>query len=115
MNSFNVTNINIVNLVPHDVVFVDDENSVICTVSPSGMLARVAAQTKVIGSINGIPVTSTEYGDVVGLPDPEEDTIYIVSSMVAKQVPDRKDVFIPNESIRDVNGVIIGCKSLGKV
>lgn len=115
MDSINLTNINIVNLVPHDVVFVHEDHSIICIVPPSGMLARVTSRTKVIGSINGIPVTTTEYDDVIGLPDSEEGTIYVVSSMVAQRVPNRDDVFIPNESIRDFRGVIIGCKSLGRV
>ena len=62
-----------------------------------------------------IPLTTTAYGEVQGLPDQRDDTVLIVSSMVAARCKDRTDVFIPNESIRDAEGRIIGCKSLGRV
>ena len=81
------------------------------TVEPSGELARLTTKTVTIGEIDGIPMTTTEYGEVEGLPDPADDTIYIVSSLVAG----RDDVFIPNESVRDGSGRIIGCRSLGRI
>lgn len=105
--------INLVNLTPHEVNFITDAGTI--TISPSGMLARVTAKTVTVGEINGIPVTSTEFGEVEGLPAPTPDTVYIVSSLVASRVRDRVDVFIPNESVRDENGRIIGCRSLGRI
>lgn len=106
---------NIMNLTPHDVMFVDDNENVIRTIRPSGIPARVSARTVIVGEIDGIPVTKTEFGEIENLPDPEEGTIYIVSLAVAKSCPDRDDVFIPNESVRNEKGVIIGCKSFGIV
>lgn len=85
----------------------------------NGMLARVASHTVKVGEIvcDGkiIPVTGTSYGEVEGLPAPSEGTIYIVSSLVASRCKDRTDVFIPNESVRDDKGRIVGCRSLGRV
>lgn len=104
-----------VNLTPHSVSFVGADNEVVRTVEPSGSLARVSAKTVVIGECDGLPITTTEFGEVEGLPEPCDDTIYIVSSLVAQRCRDRHDVFIPNESIRDSNGRIIGCKSLGRI
>lgn len=109
----------IINLTPHAITFVDAEGNQILTVPASGQLARVAAKTvqtgqRRLGDVL-LPVTGTEYGEVEGLPDPEEDTIYLVSSLVAQRCKDRGDVFIPNESVRDSEGRIIGCKSLGRV
>lgn len=103
-----------INLTPHAITFVRDSAEDII-IAPSGAIARVAAQTVTTGEINGIPTTSTEYGEVEGLPVPEEYTIYIVSSLVAGRCKDRTDVFIPNESVRDDSGRIIGCRSLGRV
>lgn len=41
---------------------------------------------------------------------------YEVNWYVYVKLPeDRNDVFIPNESVRDEEGRIIGCKSLGRV
>ena len=111
----------IMNLTPHALTIISGENNMQkLVVEPSGIVARVAAHTENIGNIttdNGfvIPLTTTVFGQVEGLPAPETGTIYVVSSLVAGRVPDRKDVFIPNESIRDDKGRIIGCLSLGKI
>ena len=104
----------LINLTPHDITFISEngENRII---PPSGELARVAAKTVTVGYIDGIPVTTTEFGAVEGLPEPAANTIYIVSSLVAQRVPERIDVYVPSESVRDENGRIIGCKSLGKI
>lgn len=123
----------IVNLTPHAITFVSDNGNVVLVVPPSGQVARVTASTVVAGyateSVSGsvtlleesldgdlcIPVTETVYGDVEGLPDPESGTIYVVSSLVAQRCKGREDVFIPNESVRDSEGRIVGCKSLGRI
>lgn len=103
----------IINLTPHAVTVAG------ITIEPSGIVARVSATTADAGSVdfNGtsIPLTTTVYGEVQGLPDQRDDTLLIVSSMVAARCKDRTDVFIPNEPIRDAEGRIIGCKSLGRV
>ena len=105
----------IINLTPHAITFIGTDNMVTRVVEPSDTLARVKATTITVGEIDGIPVTGTSYGEVEGLPLPQDDTIYIVSSLVAQRVPERLDVFIPNESVRDDKGRIIGCRSLGRV
>lgn len=84
-------------------------------IKPEGTVARVSVKTATVGKIDGIPVTKSVYGEVMDLPEPEEGTIYIVSALVAGRVPEREDVFIPNESIRDEKGRIVGCKSIGHV
>lgn len=111
----------IMNLTPHALTIISGENNMQkLVVEPSGIVARVAAHTENIGNITTddgftIPLTTTVFGQVEGLPAPEEGVVYVVSSLVAGRVPDRKDVFIPNESIRDDKGRIIGCLSLGKI
>lgn len=109
----------LINLTPHTINFVNAEGEPLMAIEPSGQLARVTAHTITTGSVSvgdvTLQVTGTTYGDVEGLPAPEEGTIYIVSSLVASRVPDRTDVFIPNESVRDDKGRIVGCKSLGRV
>lgn len=102
------------NLTPHSIVVIlsDDIRYVI---TPSDTVARCSAETEVIGEVNGIPLTRTSYGEVYGLPAQKENTIYIVSTLVAQACPERDDLFIPNEIVRDTNGKVIGCKSFGKV
>ena len=106
---------NIVNLCPHTINFLDVNGNPV-DVPASGNLARVTVTTVDTGkTYNGIRVTRTTYGKVEGLPERKDNTIYVVSFQVASRVPDREDVFIPSESIRDSDGNIIGCKSLGHV
>ncbi len=103
----------IVNLTPHAVTFATRDGS--RTIEASGDVARCTTRTAVVGEVDGILVTRTEFGDVRGLPGPQEGTIYVVSSLVAQRVPERADVFVPNEAVRDEHGRIVGCKSLGRV
>ena len=111
----------IMNLTPHALTFISGENNMErYIVEPSGIVARVATHTENIGSITTddgftIPLTTTVFGQVEGLPAPETGTVYVVSSLVAGRFPYRPDVMIPNESIRDDKGRIIGCLSLGKI
>lgn len=102
------------NLTPHSIVVILS-NDIRYVITPSDSVARCSSSTEVIGEVNGVPLTRTIYGEVVGLPQPKENTIYIVSTLVAQACPDRDDLFIPNEIVRDTNGKIIGCKSFGRV
>ena len=104
----------IVNLTLHDVSFVLENGETVC-VPASGKVARLTTSTQIVGQIGNIPITETVFGQIENLPDPTEGEVYIVSSLVAGRVPDRQDVFIPNESIRDDAGRIIGCRSLGRI
>ena len=105
---------NIRNLTPHAInIILDDGNAI--TIEPEGIIARVSVSTASEGSINGIPITVSVFGEVENLPDSNDTDIFIVSSIVASRVPDRRDIFIPNESVRDEKGRIIGCKSLGRI
>lgn len=103
----------IVNLTPHSITFVKESGNLV--IEPSGTIARVSTSTQVIGEIDGVPITETVFGEVENLPEPQEDTIFLVSSLVAQRCKERSDVFIPNESVRDSEGRIIGCKSFGRV
>ena len=41
------------------------------------------------------------------------ETFYIVSQLVKSALPNRSDLLVPAEMVRDEKGAIIGCKSLG--
>ena len=102
------------NYTPHPITFIDKNNNIIEVIKSSG-LARVSSETVVTSEINGIPVTSTVYGEIEGLPEEQDGVIYVVSNLVAQRCAHRNDVFIPNELVRGEEGVIVGCRSLGKV
>lgn len=101
------------NLTPHTVTILR-EHAEPLVIESSGV-ARCVAHTVRVGTIQGtnIPITETRFGEVTGLPEPEENTILIVSRIVAEAVAlTRIDCFIVNETVRDECGRIIGCKSL---
>lgn len=112
LNSFLYTAL--VNLTPHAITILDQDNKVIETISSSG-LARAEQTRERIGDIGGIPVSKTGYGKVIGLPDPKVGIAYIVSVLTAQAAPDRKDLYIVDEMVRDGCGNIIGCRALAQI
>ena len=109
----------IVNLTPHEINIIGADNTVALIVPPSGIVARATSTRSIFGSVKvdgiDIPINKTTFGTVISLPEPAEDTIYVVSNITAQAVPNRDDVFIVDESVRDENGRIIGCRSLAHV
>ncbi len=104
----------IVNLTPHELNFVMGDGAEI-KIPPSGMVARVEETSKNVGSVNGIPIIKKTFGQIEGLPEPQENTIYVVSLLTAQAVRDRSDVFVIGESIRNEKGQVVGAKSLAVV
>ena len=108
----------IVNLTPHTINFVGQDNTIVASIPSSGV-ARVVQSREIVDTVvaNGItlPIARCTYGDVQGLPEPMDDTIYIVSAITAQAVPMRPDVFIVDDSVRDENGRIIGVRGLAHI
>ena len=110
----------IVNLTPHALNLMPaGPDGPVVTIPPSGQVARCAVtrvqvDTVIVDGIT-VPVNQTQFGSVSDLPDPRPDTIYVVSALVAQAVPDRRDVFIVDDAVRDDQGRIIGAKALAHV
>lgn len=68
-----------------------------------------------------IPVKGNTYGKVTGLPewDGTNEKKYVVSRLVAeaaqKENPERGDLYVPGELVRDSEGKVVGCKGLSVV
>lgn len=105
----------IINLTPHAINFLREDNSVLATVEPSGTIARASQTREAVGEVNGIVVNQCSYGSVTGLPDPQDGTIYLVSALTAQACPERSDVFITDDAVRDENGRIIGCRAIARI
>ncbi len=110
----------IVNLTPHALNLMPaGPTGPVVTIPPSGIVARCAVDRVQVDTVTvdgiTVPVNRTQFGAVTGLPDPQPDTIYIVSSLVAQAVPDRSDVFIVDDAVRDDQGRIIGARALAHV
>jgi hypothetical protein len=111
---------NIVNLTPHALnLMPEGPDGPTVTIPPSGIVARCTTSRVQVGTITvdniAIPVNRTQFGAVTDLPDPQPDTIYIVSAVVAQAVPNRFDVFIVDGAVRDKQGRIIGARALAHV
>jgi hypothetical protein len=103
----------ILNLTPHEITLVNAEGEVVTRISPSGGLVRLAARTVSAGTLAGIPVSRTEYGEPEGLPEEKPGVFLIVSQLVKSALTHRTDLLVPAEMVRDSAGKILGCKSLG--
>lgn len=108
---------NIINLTPHKItVITEDENlnPHVHEFPPSGTVARVASNQTEVMRVNTIPVVKTEFGEVENLPEPQEDTIYIVSSLVAQALAGkRSDIVAPDTgptAYRDEEGRIVAVR-----
>ena len=76
----------------------------------SGIVARIKAATNKVTKHNEIPVYQTIFGEIEGLPEPKENTIYIISALALNAVPkNRTDVVSPGRVCKSEHGEIIGC------
>jgi len=104
--------VELVNLMPyHESISIYSPNTIYMREIPSAGWAEVKTSTVRIKNINGILVTKKVAVVVSGLPEPKDNTIYIVSKQVMNVVQSyRKDVVTPNTetAVKDYSGVIIG-------
>lgn len=111
----------LVNLTPHPLRFFAN-GSEVATIPPSGQTARIATSAAPDGdgtvAVDGvtIPVAGVGYGELAGLPEPQDDVYYVVPLLTALAAPaDRDDLLVPHEQVRNEEGTVIGCASLGRV
>ena len=106
----------LVNLTPHDIVIRLPDGD--CVIPASGTVARVATSHEQIGDIDGIPVSAQTFGQIEGLPEPQEGVVFVVSAIVlaaAKELG-RTDVVAPDtaRAIRNEAGQIVAVPGLVK-
>jgi len=102
----------ILNYTPHPVTLLSNKDEVIFTFESKGLI-RLKATTVEVASENGIRFTKTVFGEPEGLPEFKIGIYYIVSQLVKSALPNRVDLLVPAEVVRDSEGTIIGCRSLG--
>ena len=105
----------IVNKTPHAVHIVDENSQVVKCYEKGDSQIRLAV--KIVQDeplVDGTPTSRTNFGEPEGLPDFQEGTFYIVSQLVKSALPERTDLLVPAEVVRDEKGNIVGCKSLGR-
>ena len=110
----------VINLTPHEICLVGEGDEVVTRIPSIGRVARVStrateqAQVEVEG--HWVPIVSTQFGEVEGLPEPTpaEGTIFIVSSIVLAALKGaRKDVVAPDTgptAVRNADGTVKGVR-----
>ena len=108
---------NIINLTPHKINIVDEEGNVVKIFESSGE-ARAAQKDVEIGTLEGIPIIETTFGEPIDLPEYSYGTYYIVSAITAKAAylsgRNTQDLLLTAKTVRNSNGQIIGCQALAK-
>ncbi|MCY4128087.1 MAG: hypothetical protein OXG15_02465 [Gammaproteobacteria bacterium] len=108
----------IINTTPHPVNVRSTDGGFV-TIWGNEFPSRASIRTHVLGTtvIDGHPVeiNRVAYGDVEGLPDPQRDTFYIVSRIVAEACPDRVDLLVTGKAIRNGSGSVVACEGLRKI
>ena len=108
----------IVNLTPHEVKVLDDDDNVIATF-PSVGVARARQHDVPASEIESIPVVKTEFGEVSGLPEPTGGVVFIVSRITveAAQAQGRStdDLLVTSGAVRDSQGRIVGCRAFARL
>lgn len=109
----------LINATPHPIAIYSPHG--ILELPPSGSLARVRTHSTPIGEAAGVQIVSHDYEDVSGLPEPQPNTLVVVSSIVLNALKEkgckRKDVVSPDTSpvggaIRDAKGRVQGITRL---
>lgn len=112
--------IQFVNLMPHPATIVT--SSGVISVPPSGQLCRVRTTSVTLGEVGGVPVYVDEFGEVEGLPDPQDGVVLLVSGLVlaALRGSGRRDVLAPGTGpqdgpVRSPEGQVVGVTRLKAV
>lgn len=102
----------IINLCPHTVTLLDEEDQPIMRFAKEDIPARCSYDYAEAEDINGIPIVRKEYRTTTGLWPERPNTYYIVSTYVFDANPNRTDLLVPNEVVKDWDGNNMGCRSL---
>ena len=98
------------NFTPHEIVIIGEDGKE--TRYPSEGMARVTTVSRSMGKFAGVPLVKVGFGEVEGLPPVKSRTLVIVSRIVRDACPDRGDLAVPTDFVRDEKGRIVGAQAL---
>jgi hypothetical protein len=107
----------IVNMTPH-VLSIRQADGSFRNVEASGDIARREV-TRIVTEIrDGTEMFESVFGALSPLPDSQEDTVFVVSSLYLAGLrahgQDRADVYVPGEAARNEAGQVVGCHGLSR-
>jgi len=98
----------IINLTHHPITIMNKKGELV-TIPPSGQIARADFDVIQVDEIDNIPIYEIKYKNIVGLPEPKEGVIYVVSAIMKNAVPDRRDV-VATFNVDRIDGKPTHCK-----
>lgn len=108
----------IINLTPHTINIVDEAGNKIVDL-PSEGEARAVQKNVNFGHLGDVPLVRVEFGEPIGLPEPAENTFYVVSAITANAAKaagrTTGDLLLTAETVRNEKNQIIGCKALATI
>ncbi|MFI6578709.1 hypothetical protein ACIBFB_23225 [Nocardiopsis sp. NPDC050513] len=102
------------NLTPHVVTVVDERSRVIESWPRATHPVRVEAVRVPVAEADGVPAgvpLVAERRTRADLPEPQAGVWFIVSSVVGSAHPERHDLLVPSDLVRDGRGVVTACRS----
>ncbi|MER7167267.1 hypothetical protein ABT336_14505 [Micromonospora sp. NPDC000207] len=119
----------IINLTPHDMhVYPPDcpdriepgsvQPIAVIPPAPAEMRApldktRIRVESPLTFNGAEIPVNVVQHHGSSNLPPPERGVWFVVALVVGLANPDRRDLLVPDEAVRNLGGSMIGCRSFG--
>ena len=100
----------VINLTPHDVNICDELGNIIMCYPKSGKVARIDHDYKTFARLGDVPVVRRVDEEVINLPKPQKDVMYIVSNVLMNHCSDRLDLLAPVQQVK-VNGKVVGCQA----
>ncbi|MFI1204809.1 hypothetical protein ACH4VR_36175 [Streptomyces sp. NPDC020883] len=110
-----------VNLTPHSLNVYDKTGErLIETLPGQGNVRTLESKEIPTGDVEGLPTGDFHFEkEVIGLPEPAEGTVYVVSLVAALGLMAagiaRDDVYVPGGLVRDEKGGIVGCKGIRRL
>jgi len=105
--------VQVVNLTPHSIDVLSADGAITASYPASGRVARLSVEFSPAVAVGpGVPLGALRYGEVVGLPTPQQGVWLLVSVLVRLACPDRDDLLVVASEVRDSEGRVIGCRGL---
>lgn len=99
----------IVNLCAHPISYHEGRRKRV--IAPSGTVARVITEEIQHWHEGGFLLTRSRVVEIENLPPPRPGVTYIVSAWVARECPDRHDLWVPAKRVRRGQDGVIGCRA----
>ena len=107
--------INFINLTPHDINVYSRDGELLFTIHKCSYPPRLKEIRRKIAQLDNIDINFVTFElDGIEIPSIQNGTYYIVSRLLAESIG-RADFLIPDETVRDKEGRIIGCMSFASI